>query len=76
MASDQETTQRLPDGWVSTTDAAVAQALIGMRDRLAAAEALIRRLDWPNIHTHYGFTATCEDCNLVALLTQSQAVNG
>ena len=25
---------------------------------------LIKRLDWPNIHTHYGYTTTCRDCDI------------
>jgi hypothetical protein len=43
-------------------------------DRYSAMRALILRLDWENIHTHYGYTASCEDCALVALIREGVRV--
>ena len=49
-------------------------------DRLCAEvrrlRDLIVRLDWENIHTHYGFTTSCADCALFASLAHHYTEGG
>jgi hypothetical protein len=39
-----------------------------LEQRVEALRGLILRLDWTNIHTHYGLTTSCADCQIYLTL--------
>jgi hypothetical protein len=50
-------------------------AMMVALDRVEELEGLLRRLDWPNIHTHYGLTTNCGDCQIyLSLVSVSSGV--